>query len=148
MSIKRFAILFFIMQTPSSPVDTVKRMGRGLISLLFFFIFITGCLRESPPRPAADIAQEAALEAKVRALLAAEPTLSDQPLEVEVKEGAIVLRGKVTREEQKERAAEVAARAGGDVPIQNKITVQRTQPAAGPGRPVFAAARLCSFCPA
>ncbi|MDC4224113.1 MAG: BON domain-containing protein [Candidatus Manganitrophus sp.] len=103
---------------------------------------MTGCLRESSPKPEADVAQESALEAKVRALIAAEPTLSDQPIDIEVKEGTLVLRGKVAREKQKEKATEVAARAGGDVPIQNKITVQRTEPAAGHRRSVFAAARF------
>ncbi len=87
------------------------------------------------------------METKARALIAAEPILFDQPVDVEVKEGAIVLSGKVAREEQKEKAAEAAARAGGDVPIKNKITVQRNEEAAGLGRLLFVAARLCSVCP-
>lgn len=83
----------------------------------------------------------------MRALLAAEPILADQQIDVDVKEGVIVLRGKVAREEQKEMAAEAATRAGGDVPIKNKITVQRKEEAAGLGGPLFAPARLCSVCP-
>lgn len=135
------------MFTPSRPLGDLKRAGRGSLSFFLLLFFLAGCLREAPPKPAADVAREAALETKVRALIVAEPILSDQPIDVEVKEGAIVLSGRVAREEQKEKAAEAAARAGGDVPIKNKITVQRKEEAAGLGRPLFASARLCSVCP-
>lgn len=43
---------------------------------------------------------------------------------MEIDEGKIILKGKVEREEQKERATEVAVRAGGDLPIKNEIVVQ------------------------
>ncbi|TAJ98491.1 MAG: BON domain-containing protein [Candidatus Manganitrophaceae bacterium] len=122
-------------------------MGWGSIPLIFFLVLLTGCLREKPPRPAADVAREAALETKVRALIEADPILSDQPIEVEVNNGTVVLKGKVDREDQKEKAAEVAFRAAGDVPIQNKITVQGKKESADLGRPLLAVACFCPLCP-
>jgi osmotically-inducible protein OsmY len=70
------------------------------------------------------VAREAALETKIRAFIAAEPMLDQERVRVEIDEGKIILTGKVKREEQKEKAAEVAVRAGGDLPIENEIVVQ------------------------
>lgn len=70
------------------------------------------------------MAREAALETKIRAFIAAELMLDQERVRVEIDEGKIILKGKVKREEQKEKAAEVAVRAGGDLPIENEIVVQ------------------------
>lgn len=123
--------------TPRSIVDGKKEHHRSAslrerldgfsIPFLFFLsllLFQTGCLRASTPRPAFDAAREAALETKIRAYIVAEPMLDEEAIKVEVGEGKIVLKGKVAREAQKEKAAEAAVRAGGDLPIENEIVVQ------------------------
>lgn len=93
--------------------------------MLFLLLFLpTGCLRPASPRPALEVAREAALKTKIRAFIAAEPMLDEEAIRVEVEEGKIVLKGKVAREAQKEKATEVAVRAGGDLPIKNEIVVQ------------------------
>ncbi|MCG3113145.1 MAG: BON domain-containing protein [Candidatus Manganitrophus sp. SB1] len=93
--------------------------------MLFLLLFLpAGCLRPASPRPALEVAREAALETKIRAFIAAEPMLDQERVRVEIDEGKIVLKGKVEREEQKEKATEVAVRAGGDLPIENEIVVQ------------------------
>ncbi|NKE71232.1 BON domain-containing protein [Nitrospiraceae bacterium HYJII51-Mn-bac16s-1-B09] len=91
---------------------------------LSLLLLQTGCLRASTPRPAFEVAREAALETKIRAYIVAEPMLDKEAIRVEVEEGKVVLKGKVAREAQKEKAAEVAVRAGGDLPIENEIVVQ------------------------
>lgn len=104
----------------------IREFTGGLsIPVLFLLLFLpAGCLRPESPRPALEVAREAALETKIRAFIAAEPMLDEEAIRVEVEEGKIVLKGKVAREEQKEKAAEVAVRAGGDLPIENEIVVQ------------------------
>lgn len=121
--------------TPRSTVDGKKKRHRSapvenrlsirLIPFLFFVpILFTGCLPAPSPQPALEVARAAALETKIRAYIAAEPMLDEEAIRVEVGEGKIVLKGKVAREAQKEKAAEVAVRAGGDLPIENEIVVQ------------------------
>ncbi|MCG3115452.1 MAG: BON domain-containing protein [Candidatus Manganitrophus sp. SA1] len=91
---------------------------------LSLLLLQTGCLRASSPRPAFEVAREAALETKIRAYIVAEPMLDEGAIKVEVSEGKIVLKGKVEQEAQKEKATEVVVRAGGDLPIENEIVVQ------------------------
>jgi osmotically-inducible protein OsmY len=93
---------------------------------VIFCLLLTagGCHRTPPPKPAADFARDAALETRVRALLSAEPVLRGEPIEVAVEEGGILLTGKVHRQEQKEKATEVAIRAGGSAPVKNELVVE------------------------
>lgn len=104
----------------------IREFNGGLsIPVLFLLLFLpAGCLRPESPRPALEVAREAALETKIRAFIAAEPMLDQERIRVEIDEGKIILKGKVEREEQKEKATEVAVRAGGDLPIKNEIVVQ------------------------
>lgn len=94
------------------------------VLILFSVLLVGGCHRTPPPKPAADFAQDAALETKVRALLLAEPDLKNEPIEVNVEGGGILLRGKVHYPEQKEKATEVAVRAGGSAPVKNELVVE------------------------
>lgn len=105
---------------------SIREFTDGLsIPVLFLLLFLpAGCLRPESPRPALEVAREAALETKIRAFIAAEPMLDQERVRVEIDEGKIILKGKVEREEQKEKATEVAVRAGGDLPIKNEIVVQ------------------------
>ncbi|MDC4204352.1 MAG: lmo0937 family membrane protein [Candidatus Manganitrophus sp.] len=104
----------------------IREFNGGLsISVLFLLLFLpAGCLRPESPQPALKVAREAALETKIQAFIAAEPMLDQERVRVEIDEGKIILKGKVEREEQKEKATEVAVRAGGDLPIENEIVVQ------------------------
>lgn len=97
------------------------------IAAWIFCILLTmsaGCHRTPPPKPAVDFAQDAVLETRVRALLSAEPTLQDEPIEVAASNGNIILTGKVRRQKQKEKATEVAIRAGGGAPVKNELVVE------------------------
>ena len=94
------------------------------IFLLFLLLMAGGCHRNPPPRPAADFARDAAMETKVRALLSADPDLKNEAIDVNVAGGEIFLKGKVHREKQKEKATEVAIRAGGSAPVKNELVVE------------------------
>ncbi|WDT76384.1 MAG: BON domain-containing protein [Candidatus Manganitrophus sp.] len=65
------------------------------------------------------------MKTKIHAYIAAEPMLNEEAIQVEIDEGKIILKGKVKREEQKEKATETAVRAGGDLPIANEIVIKR-----------------------
>lgn len=62
------------------------------------------------------------METKISAFIAVEPMLNEERVRVKVDEGKIVLKGKVERKEQKEKATEIAIRAGGDLPIKMKLS--------------------------
>jgi osmotically-inducible protein OsmY len=64
------------------------------------------------------------LETKIRALFTADPDLRDEPIDVIVEGGGILLKGSVHRENQKEKATEVAIRAGGSAPVKNELVVK------------------------
>jgi len=102
-------------------------MSRRLGYVLAFCIVLAagGCQRPSrPPVPAADFARDAALETRVRALISSEPALQHEPIEVSVEQGDIILKGRVRQQKQKEKAAEVATRAGGSAPVINELVVE------------------------
>lgn len=95
------------------------------IVVLCIVLAAGGCQRPSrPPVPAADFARDAALETRVRALISSEPALQHEPIEVSVEEEGIVLKGRVRRQKQKEKATEVAIRAGGSAPVINELVVE------------------------
>jgi osmotically-inducible protein OsmY len=87
-------------------------------------LFSAGCRSRPPPKPSAEFARDAALETQVRAFLEAEKTLQNEPIDVVVNDGTIILRGKASGERQKEKAAEVAIRAGHGAPVKNEIIVE------------------------
>lgn len=95
--------------TAHSTVDGKKEHHRSapvrdrLLIVLFLFFFLvpilfTGCLPAPSPRPALEVAREAALETKIRAYIAAEPTLDEEAIKVKVNDGKIILKGEVERE--------------------------------------------------
>lgn len=102
-------------------------MSKRSTHALIFCILLAaaeGCHRTPPPKPAIDFAQDAALQTEVRALLSAEPILQDEPIEVTVEGGGILLTGKVREQKQKEKATEIVIRAGGSAPVKNELVVE------------------------
>lgn len=100
-----------------------RRPTQALI-LCALLLAAGGCHRTPPPKPAIQFSNDAALETEVRALLAAEPMLQNEPIEVAVEGGGILLTGRVHRRNQKEKATEIAIRAGGSAPVKNELIVE------------------------
>lgn len=120
-------------------------LGPLLLLLIVSFVAITGCEREAPEgeiRDDRDRAEEivpaesledASLTAKVRTRLARDERLGAPALEdidVETREGVVILKGAVDREGARTAAEEIARAMDGVSGVVNQITVGRGESSA------------------
>ena len=110
-----------------------------LLLLIVPFAAITGCEREAPEEEVQDdrdraendrgeSLEDASLTAKVRTRLARDERLGPPALEdidVETREGVVILKGAVDRERARAAAEEIARAMNGVAGVVNQITVGR-----------------------
>src|SRR5438094_729529 len=94
----------------------LKRFGRVLVLLL---TLATAAL------PAGKPVSDDFISDSVRQKLAADTVVKGGAIEVIVKDGAVILRGKVEEEKQKNRAEKIAKKVGGVRSVTNEIQIAR-----------------------
>ena len=60
---------------------------------------------------------------EIRSILAADPVVKGGAIDVEVHDGAVVLKGKVEEERQKDKAEKVAKKVNGVKSVKNEIAI-------------------------
>ena len=63
----------------------------------------------------------------VRRKLASDPVVKGGGIQVDVKQGAVTLRGTVEEQKQKDRATKLARKIGGVKSVENELTVVRRE---------------------
>lgn len=92
---------------------------KSLLSLLLLLAVACAAVAAKDPQVSDD-----ALTDMVRRKLANDPVVKGGALQVDVKNGTVLLRGQVELEKQKERAAKVAKKVKGVRGVDNQIAVK------------------------
>jgi hyperosmotically inducible protein len=79
----------------------------------------------STPRPAGEYVDDKIITGKIKASLAADPVVAAHQINVDVRQGVVLLSGFVDTAEQKSRAQELAGKEGGVQKVDNQIQVKK-----------------------
>jgi hyperosmotically inducible protein len=88
-------------------------MNKRVVLLLLAMVLVMSC---APP--------DAALTAEVKTKMAADSTVPAMRIEVDTKDGVVTLTGNVDRQDEKDRAIEIALTTGGVVDVVDMISVR------------------------
>ena len=122
--------MLFPRRARSSPRHALAGWARPLL-LAVLAVFLVGCKNyraSEEGRTAGQVIDDSAIHARVKSGLIGARDLPGWRIDVDVREGVVVLTGHVDREEQRTRAIGIARRTPGVKDVEDRLTISPEGP--------------------